>query len=209
MNETLIPIDYNGGEVWISNDDTIWMDDLIYNQNTGELTEANDEWTGETHTIWKKVVAQSINLKEPLPNIPYVQIEENIYQMSEDDANNWNWIDDPEDAAKENWKNGWRYGYKKASSKKYTEEDMKNCWFKAMRTFKDNQILSTQQFNNFIQSLQPKVISIEIEMNQICGANNPCECFERDIDCQVLVDEIVPYQKDGKTFLKVLKINYA
>ncbi len=40
----------------ITSDEKIFQDDLIFREN--ELTEANDEWCGETHNEWRKVIAQ-------------------------------------------------------------------------------------------------------------------------------------------------------
>ena len=52
-------------QLLVLSDDEIFSDDKIY--RNGELSDANDEWNGETHIEWKKVIASYLHIEGTLP----------------------------------------------------------------------------------------------------------------------------------------------
>lgn len=75
---------------------------------------------------------------------------------------------------------GFIKGYKAASAKKYTEEQVRNAILKAWDKSED-----TKNIDEIIQSLNTKPIQVEVEMDYLCNVKRgSCDCSEQDIDCQ-------------------------
>jgi hypothetical protein len=93
-------------------------------------------------------------------------------------------------------------GYKAAQPKKYTEDDLRKAIAEARMS---GQGLSKLTDNEIIKSLQPKIESVEVETTQ----ENLGEVFNGR-SSHIMWGDIKPitYQKDGKTYLKINKINY-
>lgn len=203
MTQELYEIDYNGGKVYISNIDTITWGEYIYNTITEEVVEANDEWCGDTDPEWKRIAGQSPNLS--LEGIPYVEIGEESVVLK----------------AREDWKkskaimekmgetttlgqeaffvSGYSFGYKAASANKfYTEEDLEKSYNEGCIDGTRGKGLSLE----FIQSLKPKVKSIEVEMM--------CSMTSKNEDGYEYIPVTYAKELNGKmeTFLKIKKVNY-
>ena len=119
-----------------------------------------------------------------------------------------NKLDTPEGLDQYSYDEGFKEGYKAASAKKWSDEDIeKAIQFGIDITCKHTTSTHGTNFdkveddkNNYIVSLQPKIKSIEIEMTQ--GAYD-------FLDCPVIGEERpMTYEKDGKTFLKVKSVTY-
>ena len=54
-------VEVNGVLYFIDSNILIYEGDKIYNRISGEITEANDEWSGETDDEWVYVVPQFTN----------------------------------------------------------------------------------------------------------------------------------------------------
>jgi hypothetical protein len=89
---------------------------------------------------------------------------------------------------------GWIAGYKAAQPKKYTEEDFKKGLSEAFKASQEGYNITADEI---IQSIKPKIESIELEMEFILQA------LPKDRE------KPVTYQKDGRTFLKVKSIQYS
>lgn len=179
---TLIPIDYNGGQIFVDENAEIEVDDwymtvrpdYIGKPNqciTKSLSSVTSRLEGSDsiyHTQWtepeyaKKIVAQSTNLS--LPNIPYVEIEEDRYFFSTKPTG-----------------------------------------------------LTLSQF---LSSLQPKVVSIEVEgigkyekMERITQVVQHRRRYSSDLEYKAALEKadkmpLSTYQKDDKTLLKVKYVQY-
>ncbi len=143
----------------------------------------------ESARWFNKIIAQhNLNLE----GIPYVELEEDVEDIIES-------IVDRETSAelgspiRSTYKRYCLLGYKSAKARQYTEDDLRKAIDMA-RSQKSSYAMSTGGFDfeddEIIQSLQPKIESIEIEMY---NGNT---------------DEPLTYLKDGKIYLKVAKINY-
>ena len=191
----LTPISYNGGTIWVDKEAKILVGDWYVAGITNGIDEpeivvwnrkGGDEVGGD------KVIGQSTNLS--IPNIPYVEIEEDVEKLA------WEWCDDHREVG------AFKAGYRVASAKKYTEEDLENAFNLGLAW--DGEDTETNTFNSFIQSLQPKIESIEVEMIWV---NHRDEEHDEGGTLPGTIESYkipVTYQKDGKTFLKVKKINY-
>lgn len=213
-------IDYNGGQIWVdkkakvSLKDTVFIVDSVgivdYITKSGLIIlRFEKSFFTETYDGAIKIVAQSPNLS--LPNIPYVEIEEDDsleayfieHGYKEDERRIPSFIRVAKNSQ-------WTKGYKAASANKYKEEDLRKAIYMAW-----DRIVDTKNVDDIIQSLRPKVVSIEVEMKEtgaICKTCNNqgvrhCAHPEECGACEPIV-EPVTYTKDGKTFLKVKKVNY-
>lgn len=217
-------IEYNGGEVWVD----LTAKRIIGSYYTGQGFAGMSvfKWSESQFKSFPDhkgvVVAQSTNLS--LPNIPYVEIEENVKELAEQwfekDFLNRNYFY----VNHEELQKGFIQGYKAASAKKYTEEDLRKVMLEYAKWVTGGvpslRFASTQEeaMSKIIQSLKPKVVSIEVEMIQKgCCWNNPanCICEHKGENMRnngfngKLYDPIpVTYTKGGKTFVKVKKVNY-
>lgn len=180
----ITPISYNGGTIWVDKEVIVSKGDTLYSSISNKICIEWLDANGNKNSTHLKVVAQSTNLS--IPNIPYVEIEEDVESI----------VREYTDKAKLNgWEqSGFRIGYKAASAKgKYTEEDLENAFNLGLSW--DGEDTETNTFNSFIESLQPKIESIEIEVENIWTGLS-------DFDAPVT------YQKDGKILLKIKKVNY-
>lgn len=165
-----------------------------------------------------KVIAQS-NIKIPLPNIPYVEIEEYAVELAKQRfpdlpfSNNGGYeeeeykqlhkgIQEQIDKDREIWISG----YKAASTKKYTRENLIKAFYAGQQRY------NLFEAADYFKEIEPKVVSIEIETKQVCG---DMSCLKMELNgenstcCGVSsVSSSETYQKDGKTFLKIKKVNY-
>lgn len=112
----------------------------------------------------------------------------------------------------------WIDGYKAAQPKKYTEEQVISALIKWQSGEFDH-------YYEVIQSLQPKIESIEVE-TELMDVDYAWQLYRDDTQMQFhfhhydsglkhfkkefehLYQQPITYQKDGKTYLKVTKINY-
>lgn len=200
----LCPIPYQRGILWVDKNQK-GKQGFNYDSESKELRTLNFDVSRDSHF---KIIAQSPNLS--LPNIPYIEIEEDVNDLAYQYYTSSQYHDI---GSGYHWSNG----YKAASAKKYTEENLR----KALQVLSDSSYIQessehytmdsvrfSKTFDEIIQSLQPKPVSVEIEMRKGCGIIiKPCDCSEMDMDCQYLIDKPITYIKDGKTFLKVKKVN--
>ena len=120
---------------------------------------------------------------------------------------------------------GWIAGYKAASAKKWDDEHMRKMFNAGMERgywmyggeseYHDGDPVLEQNapnFDTYFNHLQPKIKSIEIEMDTEYYVNNewksvllPSEWDDSNPTRQVPMT----YQKNGKTFLKIKQINYV
>lgn len=147
------------------------------------------------------VLAQSPNLS--FPNIPYIEIEEDADEIADKFLENvFNCKRDLFQAKEWRW---FKKIYWAASAKKYTEEDLFKAIGVAIGLFSPKYACFEQGWKETVlKSLQPKPVSVEIEINKNCCEQmwQCCECTNGPIV------NLLSYIKDGKTFLKVKKINY-
>jgi hypothetical protein len=166
MNNILEPIHYNGGVIWVDNNpvkgDTCYL--------TMDFHERIEVWNGiESWDSCKKVVAQSPNLS--IHNIPYVEVEEDDWSdyKQKDFSKFWLHENDKQQCTTSYAQKIYNKGYKAASAKKYTEEDIEKA-FIAGRSFQQGEESEYYgggeneypNFKTFIQSLQPKIKKITI-----------------------------------------------
>lgn len=229
---TLHAVHYNGGQIWIDkNTLPTKIEKGIFGVNgKSEFNIDNPKHIALLVSFYGKhiIYAQSTNLS--LPNILYVEIEEDGKDWSLDSAKDFA-LTFIKGTAKKYPKGGhvttdlikhvliagvecgYKYGTK-ASAKKYTEGGVRRAFFsKPFIGFKrivaadgDYKKAEENVFQEFIQSLQPKVVSIEVEMEYQNQDGNwslyyPFASSAKD-------ERPVTYIKDGKTFLKVKKVNY-
>lgn len=117
--------------LWV--DETTPIDQYDWITRKDELTQANDEWDGETHEEWKKVVAYlPLTLDAvPLEGVPLLpelsKQEEYVEQLAEKYAEQFmSHKDDKLTVLGGNRKNAFIAGYKAASQdRKFSEEDLR------------------------------------------------------------------------------------
>lgn len=143
----------------------------------------------------RKIIAQ-YNLN--LGGIPHVDLEEDVQQL----ANNaW-------DENHPTERRAFMQGHKaqSLSDKKYSERDIVNA-IDALLNAKSIGYALTK--TDIIQSLsQPKVESIEIETKTIFDGDDEHDEGGTLPSAVESFEQSITYQKDGKTYLKVKKINY-
>ena len=200
----ITPISYNGGTIWVDETKSVnkgyryWV-----SGESGRGAVVNGE-TNSQYSWGNPIIGQS-NLKDPIPNVPYVEIEEDVEKLA------WEWCDDHREVG------AFKAGYKAALAKKYTEEDMRKLYLGVLQnvgtTTKQSDMPTWEQV---LQSLQPKIKSIEIEMEGVKEFMSE-ETLQKPFDknrAEQLWDKYKPYknpvtyQKDGKTFLKVKSVQY-
>ncbi len=160
----------------------------------------------------KTIIAQH-NLN--LDGIPYVELEEDNEQKLIKTAMN-KWVGNlskiglsPEaiDKITEEYSFYYLSGYKAAQSKKYTEEQVKKA-IELAKVMEDIDVqgltLTVHKFDSdqIIQSLQPKIESVEVDYKLSVLSDDGTYIPN---GCKIPIT----YQKDGETYLKVTKINYA
>lgn len=110
-----------------------------------------------------------------LPLLPY--IEENTYQLAKTEYNKPN----NKTAQFASWSHGFAAGYKAASKKRYTEEDMVAIYHLGHQVGMNTEIAIVKQFDTnppkmpdvenirdkYIQSLSPKPIAVEIVVEEL------------------------------------------
>ncbi len=231
MKLTSIP--YNGGTIWVDKKGEIKQGDTVYRfyqdgtSHIGESLPASDNLKRlKDDRVWK-VIAQSTNLS--ILNIPYVEIEEDVPEEAYILANksidggkqlHKSIIGNDRSKAVDFAFDRFLEGYKAALAKKYTEQDLRNTIIDAIGKWDDGKQTAGEVANSIIQSLQPKIKSIEIEMENKTNEDIQIELgiyghdegltekeYE-DYKSKNSILKLVTYQKDGKTFLKVLKVNY-
>jgi len=159
-----------------------------------------------------KIIAQTSNLN--IEGIPVVEVEEGVEKLSNNHFKDyWKKEDGTEmkgDEISAEQMAGYLCevsafiaGYKAAQPKKYTEDDLRKAIAEARMS---GQGLSKLTDNEIIKSLQPKIESVEVETTQ----ENLGEVFNGR-SSHIMWGDIKPitYQKDGRTFLRVTKINYS
>lgn len=205
-------IDYNGGDIWVNKEAKIelgdWVFELQPKDNIGDVHFINGEYV-IANDIQYKIVAQSPNLS--LPNIPYVEIEEDVEQLAIKASNKIviSKNGQPDKTLVSHWLNG----YKAASAKKWTDEDLRKA-FEAgaeLDEFSEpaagDMCPKWKDFYEYLESLQPKPVNIEIETTcSVCGLvdAHKMSCKTESARTQVPVTNL----KNGKTFVKVKKVNY-
>jgi hypothetical protein len=145
-----------------------------------------------------KIIAQH-NLS--LENIPHMELEEGIDIDKIALDNGW--------SQSGSWKDGYLTGYKTAQPKKYTEDDLRNAIDMGLSKWMNREkgTLFTTIIDEVIQSLQPNITSVEVETevvpdyNSYSGGNGEIFTTNKKEQC-------IRYEKEGKTFIKVKKINY-
>jgi hypothetical protein len=139
-----------------------------------------------------KIIAQTSNLN--LKGVPFIELEEDVERLFEEHG-----ISKQDERSKLLFLKG----YKAAQPKKYTEDDLRKAIAEARMS---GQGLSKLTDNEIIKSLQPKIESVEVETTQ----ENLGEVFNGR-SSHIMWGDIKPitYQKDGRTFLRVTKINYS
>ena len=207
--QTLYAIDYNGGQIWVDQGRIAIKGEKFY--FLGTVIDRNDDnakavQTKDCHPI----IAQSLNLF--LPNIPYVEIDEDIEQIALAVNRSRKF------PARGGLEDEFVEGYKAASAKKYTENDLRKAFGAGVKLGNEevqevigriNQFTALGE-DEYIQSLNPKPVSIEVEATIEWWDNNLNSWVGAEDD-DTHHSRVVPvtYTKDGKTFLKVLKVNYA
>ena len=214
-------IDYNGGQIWVDKEAPIeagitpcfnevvpWYAGYTVTISLSRQFPYSPDGKTNLFEGIHKLVAQSTNQSPnlSLEGIPYVEIEEDIENV----------VKQYTDAAKLNgWEqSGFRIGYKAASAKKYTEEDLRKAFqagrqreqgLHKSRSFSSGR--TEDEYIQYIQSVNRKVVSVEIETRMVDDSewNDEHTVCYREGD----KEEIVTYQKDGKTFLKVKSIQYV
>lgn len=216
----LEPIEYDGGVIWV---DKIYSDHSGIFYVTGGIGMATGINQGNmpNNDYCFKVVVQSPNLS--IPNIPYVEIIENRLSADNIIDNHLNLVGQTNfdvysnrDSVKEAMIMYAAQEVKSASVKKWSDEDMfgfaeeyaeyiLKCEASKVINPSDAKLYLSNPMNlkKRKYSLQPKIKSIEIEMEQKMTVRGNADCWNEYIDTPIT------YQKDDKTFLKVKKINYV
>ena len=210
-------IDYNGGQVYVDKEVPITKGTLFYHPDWG-VTVAEDKVIN-TKDISHKITGQSPNLS--IPNIPYVEIEEDdetIYSLARTHVHSeYPNLKGGESAAMIDC---FIEGYKASSAKKYSEEDLSgyidwcsNKGYSYDRSFgwyhsNGHRPNNSELLRLYLQSLQPKVVSIEVEEEWTDDGDTNHD--EGGTLPGIIESYKIPitYTKDGKTFLKVKKVNY-
>lgn len=220
--QALHAIDYQGGQIFVDKEAKFTDTDTAYNTQVGTVGKVlrvlnmgkgiNDVTTLDlniqlestsSENNFLKVVAQSLNLS--LEGIPYVEIEEDVESKAKAIiiAMGYKW-EDTESSARAVAR------FVAASAKKYTEEDVRKLYLGTLQ----NVGTSVKQcdmptWEQVLQSLQPKVVSIEVEMEDFDPYDPRSKTGRHETEDDV---RSVTYTKElrGKmeTFLKVIKFNY-
>jgi hypothetical protein len=205
-------IEYQSGYLWV--DETRYSDHggLFYvTGGIGMATGINQGNMPNNHYCFK-VVAQSPNLS--LPNIPYLEVEEyesiEAYLIEHGYTEEEKSIPSFRRLAEQSQ---WTKGYKSASVKKWSDEDMfgfaeeyaeyiLKCEASKVINPSDAKLYLSNPMNlkKRKYSLQPKIESVEIEMEQKLVVKGNSDCFN-EYDYKPIT-----YQKDDKTFLKVKQV---
>jgi len=135
----------------------------------------------------KKVIAQhNLNLE----GIPYVELEEDVEKLCP-----------YEKGGLLDWRNRWIEGYQ-ANKKEFTREQMDKA-IKMAKQIDSVSMAFDYSEDEIIQSLQPKIESIEPEMHEQEVPTGGSGSTSYPIFEKVLIT----YQRDGKTYIKA-KVNY-
>lgn len=217
-------IDYNGGDIWVDKEAECPKGSNVIFPNTSNGVITNYEGCEVKVAQWDYaangnsnllVVAQSITNPSYIDGVPFVEVVEDVEQLVKDYARDMYGNNNTG-----NYYNAcvadYKAGYKAAQTKQFTEEDLRNAIDMAREREEDVRGHSEYGYHNkysdadIINSLKPKVDSIEIEtepnLTQEWGESTglgTVEVFWKE-------DGVKPktYQKDGKTFLTVKKVNY-
>jgi hypothetical protein len=164
----------------------------------------------------KAIIAQSPELS--IPDIPYVELEEDVEQLAKQEFNHncegdtqciW-CIEDRK------LQNSFIKGYKAAQAKKYSEKHLlgflnyynSTALLSANSTGENHGLSKQEILEKYIQSLKPKIESIELEMRDCEITCNNSDCKIKGCINPIHGDIAVTYQKDGRIFLKVKSIQY-
>lgn len=206
-------INYNGGEIWVDKEATLNVGDYYINNEDKVLL-----YQGCLPTYHYlnsvKVVAQSITNPSYIDGVPFVEVGEDDEQIiSKFSFQEIAYNNDLTVRELNAYKNGVVFGYKAAQAKQFTEEDMRKAFqagqelgkndalFHATDRISRHEYESTPDEDDFINSLKPKVSSIEIEMEvKLPNGLIPAIMTGNDVSSFLVP---ITYQKDGKTFLKV------
>jgi hypothetical protein len=186
--KTLKCIDYQQGKILVDEQAEIKKGDLILVNNEILTAGGLADTYGDDHS---KIIAQTPNLN--LEGIPYVELEDDVEKLMYDAI---------QKARGNDFKTFYELAVKncsevyKAQPKKYTEDDLRKAIAEARMS---GQGLSKLTDNEIIKSLQPKIESVEIETTISLYKGNGTYGTEIPIT----------YQRDGRTYLKVTKINYG
>lgn len=216
----LYRIDYQGGEIWVDKDAQIeegWKGCAYKDDVKGKVFEhfyTTNPWYKDA----MKIVAQSTNLS--LPNIPYVEIEEDVQELSKKYINNTLKDSESDDYFLGRMK-GYEDGYKNTVAKKYTEEDLRKALLEYAKWITGGvpslRFASTPEeaMSKIIQSINPKPVSIEVETKETGAVCETCNkqgvrhcAYPEECGAWKSILTPVTYTKDGKTFLKIEKLNY-
>lgn len=214
-------IDYQGGQIYVDKTVLMGLGYVVIENKRGEAYpfeyEVKNLRSSDRTSEGYKIVAQSPNLS--IEGIPYVEIEEeDVEQLAlKEYPYRLNFTGDRD--GNEEWRRVWVKGYKVASAKKYTEEDLRLhatrfahlCRLKGATTNNDTVNLFDTEY---LQSLQPKVVSIEVETNE-SYIDDKLSILSKETSEAVkamCIIKPITYTKElrGKmeTFLKVKKVNY-
>jgi len=165
-----------------------------------------------------KIICQEVGLN--LEGIPYVKLEEDVEELAD------NFVKSQKPTYRSLERDGWVAtgfvaGYKAAQPKRFTEEQVRQAVAKAIDGVVENfdsdgdhyGVRSIYTVDEIIQSLKPKIESIEIEtyINKYTHKNciNKCGSYPSKCLCEMeSKEELITYQEDGNTFVKLIKINY-
>ena len=104
----------------------------------------------------------------------------------------------------------WRSGYKAASAKEFTEEDVENAMFKiadwVLNNIGNPNPESKKEVDKIIQSLRPKPVAVELETGKYCVKDSDCEgLIDIFADCPNCEERI---KVDENNFVKVKQWYY-
>lgn len=202
----LEPIEYNGGVIWVDKKLYCTTSDYCIGFE-GKLYPPTPNFIGvlKESPVFK-VICQSPNLS--IEGILYVEVEKDVEELAIEAADKYEWdFESHEGNGYMDFQEGFKEGYKAASAKKWSDEEVKEA-IRLARECTEGYYNNIQDYRDFewhhtedkiLQSLQ-KIKSIEIEME---------EYKFKVTDVRNNLPNIpITYQKDGKTFLKVKQINF-
>jgi len=212
----LYRIYYNGGEIWVdkSEDFPIMKKGQLFFRPIHNIIDTcihNEQVFEKEYPI----VAQSITNPSYIDGVPFVEVWQQVDELKihldflnhmekYNPVYGWNGY----------YEHGWKNAKREAAqAKQFTEEDIR----KALSIYEDSAFILEDRHHytmdtvkykktikEVINSLKPKVSSIEIEMITEWWDNNlNCWVGAEDDDTQHSREVPKTYQKDGKTFLKV------
>jgi hypothetical protein len=191
--KTLKCIDYQQGKIFVDEQAEIKEGDSIIctygdgdiqvRVNKNDLKLDNFIDSKFKTKVYHKIIAQTPNLN--LEGIPFIELEEDIICPYPEHTQNA--ID-------------WHNGYTSAQPKQFTLEQMKEAIEMARKFWKTETAVNQFTYEQIIQQLQPKIESVEVEW---LHKDEPHLNGKSTI-----TDRPITYQKDGRTYLKVNKINY-